>query len=446
MGRLGRASRVQGRAGLAFTYPLSDPGRVDAELSETEGAAAEPLLYNPFDPGFAADPYSQYAAIRAVGRVHRNPMGLRVLSHHDDCFELLRLAGTSVDDSRATNLVVPQLPDDLSDSLRDRSRSILSLDPPDHTRLRRLVSSAFTIRRVERLRDRVRHLVGELLDDVAAAGRDGEPVDLIELFAFPLPFIVISEMLGMPDGDRDQLRSWSHEMTNSIEPFNDEATMRRMVDAGEKMFRHVDDAIEWKRRHPADDLLSAMIAAEEDGDRLTQAELRDQVVLLYLAGHETTVNLIGNGTLALLRHRDQLERLVADPAIDANAVDELLRYDSPVQVSRRITTTDVEIAGEAIGPGEAVLTLLGSSNRDEARWGPTASDLDLGREGASGHLSFGSGIHHCLGSALARLEGAEAVPALVRRFPTMELATDEPAWNGRIVLRGLDRLPVTVTG
>jgi cytochrome P450 len=254
--------------------------------------------------------------------------------------------------------------------------------------------------------------------------------------------MVISELLGMPEGDRDELRSWSHEMTNSIEPFNDEPTLRRMVAAAENMLHHIDDAIGWKRHNPADDLLSALIAAEEDGDRLTPLELRDQVVLLYIAGHETTVNLIGNGTLALLRHRDQFERLVADPSLDANAVDELLRYDSPVQVSRRITTTEIEIGGETIGPGELVLTLLGSSNRDEDRWGPTAADLDLAREGASGHLSFGSGIHHCLGSALARLEGAEAVPALLRRFPGMEMATDEPAWNGRIVLRGLDSLPV----
>jgi cytochrome P450 len=401
-------------------------------------------MYNPFEPGFAEDPYTQYAAVRADGRVHRNPLGIRVLSHYDDCFELLRLGGTSVDERNATNIETPVLPAGLADREEQRSRSILSLDPPDHTRLRRLVSSAFTIRRVERLRERVRALVAELLDDLAARGRDGEPVDLIAGFAFPLPFIVISELLGMPDGDRDQLRAWSHEMTNSIEPFNDEPTIRRMVDAADLMFAHIDDAIEWKRRNPADDLLSGMIAAEEDGDRLTPIELRDQVVLLYLAGHETTVNLIGNGTLALLRQRDQLERLVADPALDANAVDELLRYDSPVQVSRRIVTTDIELAGEHIDAGELVLTLLGSSNRDEDKWGPTAARVDVGREGASGHLSFGSGIHHCLGSALARLEGAEAVPALVRRFPGMEVATDAPAWNGRIVLRGLDELPVTL--
>ena len=291
----------------------------------------------------------------------------------------------------------------------------------------------------------MQHIVAGLLDDLATAAQAGEPVDLIARYAFPLPFIVISALLGMPDGDRDQLRSWSHAMTNSIEPFSDEPTLRRMVAAGDNMLRHVDEA-SMKRRNPQDDLLSAMIAAEEDGDRLTHEELRDQVVLLYLAGHETTVNLIGNGTLALLRHRDQFERLVADRALDANAVDELLRYDTPVQVSRRIAMTEIEIAGMTIQPGEAVLTLLGSANRDEDRWGPTAADLDLGRDGASGHLSFGSGIHHCLGSALARLEGAEAIPALVRRYPGMALATDEPVWNGRIVLRGLEALPVTLSG
>jgi cytochrome P450 len=420
-------------------------GAVDADVSTAEVPAGPGAMYNPFEPGFAADPYPQYAAIRAGGRVHHNPLGLKVLSHHDDCFELLRLGGTSVDERNATNIVEPPVPDDIAARRDERSRSILSLDPPDHTRLRRLVSSAFTIRRIERLRDRVRALVAELLDGIAAETAPGEPVDLVARFAFPLPFVVISELLGMPDGDRDQLRAWSHEMTLSLEPFAADADVRRMMDAADQMFAHVDEAIEWKRADPADDLLSAMIAAEEDGERLTPVELRDQVVLLYLAGHETTVNLIGNGTVALLRHRDQLERLIRDPSLDANAVDELLRYDSPVQVSRRIATTDIEIAGEPIGAGELVLTLLGSSNRDETKWGPTAADLDLGREGAGGHLSFGSGIHHCLGSALARLEGAEAVPALVRRFPAMELATDEPAWNGRIVLRGLDSLPVAVT-
>jgi cytochrome P450 len=402
--------------------------------------------FNPFEPGFADNPYDQYAGIRAQGRAERTVFGTLLLSHYDDCFGLLRLAGTSVDDRNATNVFRYQPPDDIAERMagRDERRSILGLDPPDHTRLRRLVSSAFTVRRVEQLRERVLELAGGLLDDVAAAGAAADPVDLIARYAFPLPFMVISELLGMPEGNRDELRGWSHTMTLSLEPYLDDATARTVVGAADNMVGHVDDAIEWKRRHPADDLLSAMIAAEEDGDRMTAEELQIQVILLYLAGHETTVNLIGNGTLALLRNRGQYERLVADPALDAPAVEELLRYDSPVQLSRRIAMTELEVGGETVDAGEMILTLLGSANHDEDKWGPTADDLDLGREGASAHLSFGSGVHHCLGAALARLEGAEAIPALVRRFPDMELAADRPAWNGRVVLRGLDALPVSV--
>jgi cytochrome P450 len=402
--------------------------------------------FNPFEPGFADNPYDHYADIRAQGRAARTAFGNLLLSHYDDCFQLLRLAGTSVDDRNANNVFRYQPPEDIADRMVSSSerRSILGLDPPDHTRLRRLVSSAFTVRRVEQLRERVRDLVAGLLDDLAEAGDVADPVDVIARYAFPLPFMVISELLGMPDGNRDELRGWSHTMTLSLEPFLDDDTARAVVDAADHMIRHVDEAIVWKRSHPADDLLSAMIAAEEDGDRMTAEELQIQVILLYLAGHETTVNLIGNGTLALLRHRDQYERLVDDPSLDAQAVEELLRYDSPVQMSRRIAMTEVEVGGETAEPGELILTLLGSANHDAGKWGPAADDLDLGREGASAHLSFGSGIHHCLGAALARLEGAEAIPALVRRFPNMELATGRPAWNGRVILRGLDALPVSV--
>jgi cytochrome P450 len=418
---------------------------VDADLSTTAEPVPGGAVYNPFAPGFAENPYAQYAALRAQSQSQRTVFEALVLSRYDDCFALLRQPGTSVDERNATNVPVPPLPDDLAARREERRRSILDLDPPDHTRLRRLVASAFTVRRIERLRGRVHALVCDLLDELGEAARAGEPVDLIARFAFPLPFVVISELLGMPEGDRSQLRAWSHEMTRSLEPLADADVLRQIVAAADSMYHHVYEAIEWKRRNPGDDLLSALIAAEQDGDRLTPGELRQQVVLLYLAGHETTVNLIGNGTLALLGHRDQLERLVADPTLDAAAVDELLRYDSPVQMSRRIALTEIDVRGETVAPGELVLTLLGSANRDEAKWGPTADDLDVGREGAAAHLSFGSGIHHCLGAALARLEGAEAVPALVRRFPRMELATDQPAWNGRIVLRGLDALPVSLT-
>ena len=206
------------------------------------------------------------------------------------------------------------------------------------------------------------------------------------------------------------------------------------------------DAIEWKRAHPADDLLSALIAAEDEATGSRPSELLDQVILLYIAGHETTVNLIGNGTLALLRHRDQLARWRDDPALDANAVDELLRYDCPVQFSRRVTTSDLEVDGRTIEPGAFVLTCLGRREpRPGARRAPTPTTLDLTRAGAAQHLAFGAGIHHCLGAALARLEGRVALGTLVRRFPGLELADRRARpWNGRLVLRGLDRLPVTL--
>jgi cytochrome P450 len=406
----------------------------------TDGAP--PPALDPFEPGFFDDPYPQYARSRERATAQRTNNGVMAFGY-DECFAVLRAPGTSVDDRNATGPMPfpePELPPDRQERGR---HAILNLDPPDHTRLRRLVSSAFTVRRVDQLRERVRQLVAELLDEAAEAAAGGEPVDLIGRFAFPLPFQVITDLLGMPPGNRDELRAWSHDITLFLEPLTTPDELEAALASGDRMESHLRDAIEWKRRNMADDLLSAMIAAEEAGDRMSPAELVDQVRLFYIAGHETTVNLIGNGMLALLRHRDQLERLAADPDLDANAVDELLRYDSPVQMSRRIMLSDLEVGGETAAPGDLVLTVLGSANRDPAKWGPTVDDLDIGRAGAGAHLSFGSGIHHCLGAALARLEGAEAVPALVRRFPGLELA-GEPRRNGRVILRGLDHLPVAL--
>jgi cytochrome P450 len=404
--------------------------------------------FDPWEPGFAEDPYPQYARLRARGPAVPTEYGVLLVTSYADAFAVLRAPGTSVDERNATvDLIGPVPTADEGRTSRGR-RSILRLDPPDHTRLRRLVSGAFTVRRAEALRPRVRRLVAELLDDLAAAAAaggdtDDGAVDVIGRFAFPLPFTVIHELLGMPDGgDRAELRRWSQVLTRSLEPIGSLWDDPEFVAASDGMSAFLLDAIAWKRRNPGDDLLSALIAIEDDGDRLSGAELLDQVRLLYLAGHETTVNLIGNGTFALLRHRKELERLVGDPSLDGNAVDELLRYDSPVQLSRRIALTRIEVEGHVAHAGDTVVTLLGCANRDEAKWGPTAGQLDLGRPGAGAHLSFGSGIHHCLGAALARIEGAEAVPALVRRFPGLELATDSPAWNGRLVLRGLTSLPL----
>jgi cytochrome P450 len=411
--------------------------------SEPKPSDAALPAFNPFVPGFAADPYPQFAELSTGNPVQRTPLGLWALFGYDDAVRLLRDPSLSVEDRSVVGRnpraeVREQI---LGDRTQRGTRQILNLDPPDHTRLRKLVQQVFTPRMVEQLAPRVQAMVDDVLDKVAARG-DG--MDVIADLAFPLPFRVISAMLGMPASEEAQLRDWAHTLTLSLEPLLALQHQEEIVDASDHIIEHVLDAIEWKRAHPADDLLSALIAAEDAGDRLSPDELLDQVILLYIAGHETTVNLIGNGTAALLTHRSQLERWRDDPTLDANAVDELLRYDCPVQFSRRITTSELEVGGATIERGVFVLTCLAAANRDAAKWGPTAQDLDVTRPGAAQHLAFGSGIHHCLGASLARLEGRIAMGTLIRRFPGLELATDTLAWNGRLVLRGLDSLPVTL--
>ena len=413
-------------------------GARDAEADSTIVQA-----FNPFEPGFTEDPYPQFAELTATNPVQQTPLGLWALFRYDDAVRLLRDPSLSVEDKSVVG-VNPraELREQILGERPERgTHQILNLDPPDHTRLRKLVQQVFTPRMVEQLAPRVQAMVDDALDAVVARGTG---MDVIGDLAFPLPFRVISEMLGMPASEEEQLRDWAHTVTLSLEPLLALQHMEEILAASDHITEHVLDAIEWKRAHPADDLLSALIAAEDAGDRLSPDELLDQVILLYIAGHETTVNLIGNGTYALLRNRAQLERWRDDPTLDATAVDELLRYDCPVQFSRRITTSKLEVGGSTIEQGVFVLTCLAAANRDPAKWGDDAQALDVARPGAAQHLAFGSGIHHCLGASLARLEGRIAMGTLIRRFPGLELASDEPAWNGRLVLRGLDRLPVTL--
>jgi cytochrome P450 len=377
--------------------------------------------------------------------VHHSELGFWVLFRYADVVRVLRDPAMSVQEDNAALVTMGGPAAELFEQLAaerpvSQERSMLGLDPPDHTRLRRLVTKAFTPKVLDALRPRVDQLVEDALDAVAPSGE----MDVVADLAFPLPFTVISEMLGMPESDRLQLRGWSHAMVKTLDPVITPEEMRAAYEAGEQMIAHLVDVLAWKRTHPGEDLLSALIAAEEDGDVLSEEELIAQVTLLYIAGHETTVNLIGNGALALVRHPNQVQRLRSDPSLIVNAIEELLRYDSPVQFSRRITLAPLELDGRVIEPGSFVLTGLGSANHDPAEWGDRADDLDLGRDGAGHHQSFGGGAHYCLGAALARLEGQAALGALVRRFPRMELATDHPQWNGRIVLRGLDRLPVAL--
>ena len=403
-------------------------------------------MFNPFTPGFAENPYEQYRIQRESEPIQQTPFGPWIVFNHAESVQLLRDVTLSVDVRKAIEI--------LGEDPRDRAKmraelfpdkapredtSILNIDPPDHTRLRKLVSSVFTPRRVADLAPMIERVVDEHLDAVAG----GEQMDLIADLAFPLPFAVISEMLGMPDGDSAQLREWSHALVKILDFTIGPDELVAAVTSGEHLRQHIAEVIEWKRSNLGDDLLSALILAEDNGDVLSDTELLDQVNVLFIAGHETTVNLIGNGTWALLQNRDQFELLRDDPSVEATAIDELLRYDSPVQISRRITLEPIELAGHQIPAGVFVLTSLGSANHDPATFGPSADQLDLRRADAARHLAFGSGTHHCLGASLARLEGTIAITRLIRRFPELQ-AVGTPIWNGRLVLRGMDSLQLSL--
>jgi len=402
---------------------------------------AKALSFNPFLPGYTDDPYPHFADLRAHNPVEKNELGFWALWRYAEAAEVLR-AKLSVQDDKVIH--VGPMADVYEKAYAERGVdtgvvSMLDLDPPDHTRLRKLVSKAFTPRTIEQLTPAVERLVDDALDAIDDAGS----VNLIDALAFPLPFTVISVLLGMPDTDTERLRELSGTAVRSLEPVPDEATVGAIVDANIELIELASAAIEWKRKNPADDLLTALINAEDGGDVLSPEELIAQVILLYVAGHETTVNLIGNGTLALLRHPDQVALWRDRPDLDENAIEELLRYDSPVQMSRRVTIEDYPVGDTVIPKGSFVIASLASSNRDEAQFGPDAAQLRVDRSNARQQISFGAGVHHCLGAALARLEGRVAVSSLIRRFPDLHL-DGEPQWNGRINLRGLAQLPVAV--
>jgi cytochrome P450 len=401
------------------------------------------VAFQPFDPDFLSDPYAQYAALRSSTPVEQHEFGFWAMWRHADVSEMLK-ARLSVEDRNVATVgpmraVYDEIYGEADRQRRGGGQSMLDRDPPDHTRLRRLVSQAFTPKTIERLVPVIQSLVDDALDRIEDAGS----VDLVDALAFPLPFAVISEMMGMPEDNVDRLRELSSTIVRSLEPVPDAEVVRQILAADIEMGERTAEAIAWKRNHPADDLLTALINAEEAGDALSDDELVAQVVLLYVAGHETTVNLIGNGTLALLNDPAQAALWRGRPDLDDNAVEELLRYDSPVQFSRRITLEDYEIDGLVIPEGCFVMASLGSSNRDEAVFGPDADRVRVDRPNAKQHVSFGGGVHHCLGSSLARREGRIAMSSLVRRFPKLTLA-GEPIRNERINLRGLRSLPVSI--
>jgi pimeloyl-[acyl-carrier protein] synthase len=413
-------------------------GIVHGQADNTPGGNRRPAMgtvhFNPMDPEFVEDPYPTYRRLRAEDPVHQNALGFWVLTRYEDVVAALRdprLGKEAIASFVAARFGTP---------IQTVGLSMLDRDPPDQTRLRGLVSKAFTPRVVEGLRPHIQRVVDGLLAHVE--GRHS--MDLIEEFAYPLPVIVICQMLGVPVEDRDRFRQWGLDIARGLDtillPADSEVGLRSTA-ARRAMADYFRALIAERRAVPRGDMLSDLIAAEEAGDKLSTDELLATCILLLVAGHETTVNLIGNGTLALLRHPDQLQRLRGDPGLIGSAVEELLRYDGPVQRTARIPSEDVTIGRRTIPKGELVLPFIGAADRDPAQF-PDPDRLDIGRAD-NRHIAFGWGIHFCLGAPLARLEGQIALGALVRRLPKLALATDRPEHRPSLTLRGLTSLPVS---
>ena len=405
----------------------------------TATTAVEPdalLLELIATPEGRADPYPRYAGLRRAAPVHRSTFGVWTLTDYDDCQLLLRHPGVGKDFSAAMNsLGLSDADREAQDRFRNDRSNMLLTDPPDHTRLRGLVTRAFTPRTVEKLRPRIVTLVDELLD----AFDPGE-TEVMDALAFPLPVTVIGDMLGVPAEDRPLLRPLVRSVTAILELAVTPEALAEATDADAQLGHYFADLVADRRAHPRDDLLTKLIEAEDKGDQLTEHELISTVILLFAAGFETTTHLVGNGLLALLRNPDQLARLRADRSLIRTGVEELLRYDSPVQIAARTNYEDLAVGGRTIPAGSLVLAMLGAANRDPARF--TDPDrLDVGREEGA-PMSFGGGIHFCLGAALARLEGQIVLDRVLDRFATLELVGGPPTVRDSLTLRGLVDLRV----
>jgi cytochrome P450 len=392
-----------------------------------------------FGPEMLADPYSFYARLRAAGPVAWVPqLEAWLVTGYQAVTEGLR-------DPRLSSERFRRVRDRLAARglgalLDDRARSMNFLDAPDHTRLRAQVSKAFTPKVVADMEPHIRDLVGRLLDGARARGG----LEAIRDLAYPLPVTVIAEMLGVPTEDLDRFKAWSDEISAGLAgdvASLPDAVLRRVLDARNELADYFRAAVARRRQAPGRDLLTGLLRAEEAGTLLTEDELLSTAVLLLVAGNETTTNLIGNGLLALLRHPDQMARVWADPALVPAAVEEMLRYEGPVQFATRLAKVDFEMGGAAIRRGQAVYLVLAAANRDPAQF-PDPDRFDVGRADNK-HVAFGAGPHFCLGAPLARLEAQLAFRELIRRFPGgLRLGSPSPEYRPNFNLRGLKELPV----
>lgn len=389
------------------------------------------------DPAYREDPYPILDLLREQAPAMLDPLlGSLILTRHADVERVLRDRDLMVDPRKATNgSMMARLRAQRMEEA-DANPSMLFLDPPDHDRLRGLVNKAFTPKAVEAMAPRIREIAAELLDRLE--GRD--EFDIIHDYSAPLPTIVISEMLGVNPADQAQFKAWSDEIVRGLDPFITQEDRDRIGASSEALGQYVRKVIEERRAHRTDDLISAMINAEEDGERMTDLEIVTMCSLLLLAGNLTTTDLIGNGMLALLRNPEQLAKLRANPGLINNAVEEMIRYDPPVTQSGRISMKEMEVGGCPVHPGMSISPSLAGANHDPAVH-PNPHAFDIERENIQ-HVSFGGGRRYCLGAPLARLETQIAVVALVDRFPTLKLVDPNPEHRGNPAFRGLKGLKV----
>ena len=397
---------------------------------------ADRFFVEAMSPAFREDPYPYYERFRGPSPLLRVGETMWFALGHADVTALLRHPHLSTDEAQHAATEADRVEED-----PNRARSLLFMDPPDHTRLRGLVARAFTPRRIEDLRAATQAIATELIEAMA---NESGPVDLVKAFAYPLPVRVICALLGVPPEDEAQFTHWSRGVARSVDPsvLRTPAIEATIEEARANLRRYLGDLLAARRRQPGDDLLSALAAVDVEGDRITPREVVGLAQLLLVAGHETTVNLIGNGTLALLRHPEQLALLRRSPELIGPAVDEFLRYDGPVQITQRVVTRDMEVVGCPVKRGDEIMLVLGAANRDPAAF-EDPHKLDVTRD-ARRHVAFGGGIHHCLGAALARMEGQIAFATLLERFPQLSLA-GTPERRPTFTLRGLETLPVFLT-
>jgi cytochrome P450 len=398
------------------------------------------MQFDPLSPEFQHNPYPVYDQLRAATPIlYLESRHTWFLSAYEDVFTLLRdrrLGRALPPGMTRADLGLPPLREDYMDFYKLSEHSMFDKEPPDHTRLRSLVHKVFTPRRVEGLRQHIQQITESLLDNVHLQGS----MDILADFATPLPVTVIAELLGVPEEDRYHLRSWSQDIVAMYELDHTEEQGQQAVQAAIEFSDYIRDLAWWRKKVPQDDLISALAAVEDAGDQLTEDELISTCVLLLNAGHEATVNVIGNGMLALLKHPDQQRKLRDHPELVNTAVEEMMRYDTPLQLFRRWVRDDLVYKGFRFTKGMELALMFGAANRDPARFENPGS-FDIARED-NPHISFGNGVHYCLGAPLARLELQIAIGTLLRRMPGLQLS-EEPEYRSNYVIRGLKSLQVT---